>query len=181
MEEIKRVKRELAYQGKILNVYKDYMALPNGHTAVWDFVEHKGAAAVVPVTDEGKILMVRQYRNALERNTLEIPAGAVNDLGEPKELCAARELEEETGYQADHLEWLMNINTTVAFCNEFIGVYLAEKLIPSKQHLDEDEFLNVEAHDLDELLSMVFDGRITDGKTAAALLAYKVKLEQRKP
>ncbi|MCI8549869.1 MAG: NUDIX hydrolase [Lachnospiraceae bacterium] len=175
MDEIKRVKRELIYKGKIVNFYEDSMALPNGKTAIWDFIEHKGAAAVVPVTAEGKILMVRQYRNALERYTLEIPAGAVNDPKEPKEECAARELEEETGYKAEKLEWLMNVNTTVAFCNEIIGIYVAENLIPASQHLDEDEFLNVEEHELDELLSMVFDGRITDGKTAAALLAYKVK------
>ncbi len=175
MDEIKRVKRELIHRGKIVNFYEDYMALPNGNTAVWDYIEHKGAAAVVPVTKEGKILMVRQYRNALERYTLEIPAGAVNYLGEPKEECAARELEEETGYRAGTLEWLMNVNTTVAFCNEFIGVYVAQDLIPAKQHLDEDEFLNVEEHELEELLSMVYDGTITDAKTLAALLAYRVK------
>ncbi len=175
MDEIKRVKRELIHRGKIVNFYEDYMALPNGNTAVWDYIEHKGAAAVVPVTKEGKILMVRQYRNALERYTLEIPAGAVNYLGEPKEECAARELEEETGYKAGRMEWLMNVNTTVAFCNEFIGVYVAQDLIPAKQHLDEDEFLNVEEHELEELLSMVYDGTITDAKTLAALLAYRVK------
>ena len=175
MEDIRRIRRELVYKGKILNFYEDYMALPNGNTAVWDFIEHKGAAAVVPVTSDGKILMVRQYRNALERYTLEIPAGAVNYLGEPKEECAARELEEETGYRAGKLEWLMNVNTTVAFCNELIGIYVAQDLIPTSQHLDEYEFLNVEKHDLDELLAMVYDGRITDGKTAAALLAYRVK------
>ena len=139
MDEIRRIKRELAYKGVILNIYKDYMSLPNGRTAIWDFVEHKGAAAVVPVTEEGKILMVRQYRNALERYTLEVPAGALTDVGEPKDICAARELEEETGYRAGTLEWLININTTVAFCNEIIGVYVARDLIPSRQHLDEDE------------------------------------------
>lgn len=175
MEEIRRIKRELVYQGRILNIYKDYMALPNGHTAVWDFVEHKGAAAVVPVTAEGKILMVRQYRNALERYTLEIPAGALNYVGEPKDVCAARELEEETGYRAGKLEWLMNVNTTVAFCNEIIGVYVATDLTATSQNLDDDEFLNVEEHELDELLDMIFEGKITDGKTAAALLAYQVK------
>ena len=130
MDEIRRVKRELVHKGAIVNFYEDYMALPNGNTAVWDFIEHKGAAAIVPVTGEGKILMVRQYRNALERYTLEIPAGAVDYVEEPKELCAARELEEETGYRAGRLEWLMNVNTTVAFCNEFIGIYVAEELIP---------------------------------------------------
>ena len=131
MDEIRRVKRELVHKGAIVNFYEDYMALPNGNTAVWDFIEHKGAAA--------------------------------------------RELEEETGYRAGRLEWLMNVNTTVAFCNEFIGIYVAEELIPARQHLDEDEFLNVEEHELEELLSMVYEGKITDAKTAAALLAYRVK------
>lgn len=175
MDEIRRIKRELVHKGRIVNFYEDYMSLPNGNTAVWDYIEHKGAAAVVPVTKDGKILMVRQYRNALERYTLEIPAGAVNYVEEPKEQCAARELEEETGYRAGRLDWLINVNTTVAFCNEFIGIYVAQDLIPARQHLDEDEFLNVEEHELEELLSMIYDGTITDAKTSAALLAYRVK------
>ena len=174
-EEVKRVGRDLAYEGTVIKVYKDHMKFANGNTAEWDFIHHDGAAAVVPVMDDGKILMVTQYRNALERDTLEIPAGKLDAPGEPGIECASRELEEETGYRAESLEWLINVNTTVAFCNEFIGIYLAEKLIPSKQHLDEDEFLNVEAHELDELVQMILDGRITDGKTIAALLAYKVK------
>ena len=102
-------------------------------------IKHKGAAAVVPVTEDGKILMVRQYRNALERYTLEIPAGALDEEGEPGFKCAARELEEETGYKSEELEWLITLRTTVAFCNEKIEVYVAKNLIPSKQHLDEDE------------------------------------------
>lgn len=175
MEDIKRINRELKHKGAIVEFYSDTMQLPNGHTAEWDFIYHKGAAAVVPVRDDGKILMVRQYRNALERYTLEIPAGAVNYVEEPKIECAARELEEETGYRSENLELLINVNTTVAFCNEFIGIFVAKDLIPSKQNLDEDEFLNVEAHDLDELLDMVLRQEITDSKTMAALLAYKVK------
>ncbi len=178
MEEIKRINRELKYRGAIVDFYSDTMLLPNGHTAQWDYIAHKGAAAVVPVTDDGKILMVRQYRNALERYTLEIPAGSLNYAGEPKIDCAFRELEEETGYRADHLEHLLDINTTVAFCNELIGVYVARKLIPSRQHLDEDEFLNVQAYDLDELLGMISEGKITDAKTVASLLAYKLKYAQ---
>ena len=173
---LKRVKRVLEHEGAILDIYSDYMELPDGKVEKWDYVEHrKGAAAVVPVLPDGRILMVRQYRNALERYTLEIPAGAVDDAQEPKERCAARELEEETGYRAGRLEWLMNVNTTVAFCNEFIGIYVAEDLIPARQRLDEDEFLNVEEHGLEELLSMIYEGRITDAKTSAALLAYQVK------
>lgn len=175
MDDIKRINRELKHKGAIVDFYSDTMLLPNGHTAEWDFIYHKGAAAVVPVRDDGKILMVRQYRNALERDTLEIPAGAVNFVEEPKIECAARELEEETGYRSENLELLINVNTTVAFCNEFIGIFVARDLIPSKQHLDEDEFLNVEAYDLDELIGMILRQEITDSKTMAALMAYKVK------
>ena len=174
-EQIKRIKRELKFQGTILDFYQDTMEINGTHTALWDFIRHKGAAAVVPITEDGKILMVRQYRKALDRYTLEIPAGALDAEEEPGIVCAGRELEEETGFRCENLEWLITIRTTVAFCNERIEVYVARNLIPSRQHLDEDEFLNVEEHELEELLSMVYDGTITDAKTLAALLAYRVK------
>ena len=87
---IKRLKRELKFKGKILEFYQDTMEIDGTHTAVWDFINHKGAAAVVPVTKDGKILMVRQYRNALERYTLEIPAGALDSTEEPGIFCASR-------------------------------------------------------------------------------------------
>ena len=175
MEQIKRLKRELKYEGAILNFYQDTMQIPNGNTAVWDFIAHKGAAAVVPVLPDGRIIMVRQYRNALERYTLELPAGAVNEVDEPKEICAARELEEETGYRAGKLEWLINLNTTVAFCNEFIGIYLATDLEKTHQHLDEDEYVDVEFFELAKLMDMIYTGKITDGKTIAGILAYANK------
>ena len=144
-EQIKRVNRELKFKGTIIDFYQDTMEINGDHTVVWDFIKHKGAAAVVPVTEDGKILMVRQYRNALERYTLEIPAGALDEEGEPGFKCAARELEEETGYKSEELEWLITLRTTVAFCNEKIEVYVAKNLITSKQHLDEDEFIDLKA------------------------------------
>ena len=150
-EQIKRVNRELKFKGTIIDFYQDTMEINGDHTVVWDFIKHKGAAAVVPVTEDGKILMVRQYRNALERYTFEIPAGALDEEGEPGFKCAARELEEETGYKSEELEWLITLRTTVAFCNEKIEVYVAKNLIPSKQHLDEDEFIDLKAYSLDEL------------------------------
>lgn len=145
------------------------------HTAVWDFIRHKGAAAVVPVTDDGRILMVRQYRNALERYTLEIPAGALDAEDEPGLTCASRELEEETGYRSENLEWLITLRTTVAFCNEKIEVYVAKDLIPSRQHLDEDEFIDLKAYSLDDLKQKIFSGEIEDAKTVASLMAYAAK------
>lgn len=174
-EQVKRTERELVHKGSILEMYRDTMLLPNGHTAYWDFIKHKGAAAVVPVTEDGKIIMVRQYRNALERETLEIPAGAKNFVEEETRICAGRELEEETGFRCDNLEFLISIYTTVAFCNEMIDVYVARNLIPSKQHLDEDEFLNVVEMELEELLERIYAGTLQDAKTVAALLAYKNK------
>jgi len=172
MEEIKRLKRELKYEGAILKFYQDTMQIPNGNIVLWDFIAHKGAAAVVPVLPDGRIIMVRQYRNALERYTLELPAGAVDAVDESKEICAARELEEETGYRAGKLEWLINLNTTVAFCNELIGIYLATDLKKTYQHLDENEYVDVEFCELSELLDMIYTGKITDGKTIAGILAY---------
>ncbi len=177
-EEFKRLDRELVYKGSIVDFYKDTVRVPNGNVVKWDFIGHKGAAAVVPVREDGKILMVRQYRNALDRYTLEIPAGGLNGAEEPTLAAAVRELEEETGYVAGQVEWLITVRTTVAFCNEKIDIYLATKLTPGKQHLDEDEFINVEAYTVDELCAMILDGRIEDSKTISAIMSYKAKYLQ---
>ena len=143
-QQVKRVKRELVKNGAILDIYTDTMQLPDGKLEEWDFISHrKGAAAVVPVRGDGKILMVRQYRNAIDRMTLEIPAGSRDSVTEDTKVCAARELEEETGYRSDDLTHLLSLKTTVAFCDEFIDVYLARNLKPGHQHLDEGEFLDV--------------------------------------
>ena len=174
-EDVKRMGRELVYQGTVLKVYKDHMKFSNGNTEDWDFIHHDGAAAVIPVMDDGKILMVKQYRNTLERDTLEIPAGKLDDPDEEGIVCASRELKEETGYSSDDLEWLLTIRTTVAFCDERIEVFVARNLIPGEQHLDEDEFVDVKAYKLEELKEMIFEGKIQDSKTMAAILAYESK------
>ena len=128
MEEFKRISRDLVAKGAIIDYYQDTMQIPNGNIAKWDLIDHKGAAAVVAVREDGKLLMVRQYRNALERETLEIPAGGLNGREEPTDQAAMRELQEETGYHTDHVELLTSIYTTVAFCNEKIDIYLARGL-----------------------------------------------------
>ncbi|MBQ9120027.1 MAG: NUDIX hydrolase [Lachnospiraceae bacterium] len=174
MAEYKRVDRKLEFEGRIVKFYSDTIELPDGQTAVWDFIEHKGAAAIVPVNKDGDLVMVRQYRNAPEQYTLEIPAGGLN-AGEDMQTCAARELEEETGFKAGKVEHLLDLYTTVAFCNEKIGIYYTEELTPSKQHLDEGEYLNVEVHSLESLVEMILAGKIIDAKTIAAILAYKAK------
>lgn len=174
MEEIKRMNRRLEHKGSIVDFYTDTMKLPNGKTVEWDYIHHKGAAAIVPVADNGDIIMVRQYRNSPERFTLEIPAGGLNGE-EDRKLAAVRELEEETGFKAGKVEHLLDLYTTVAFCNELISIYYTEELTPSKQHMDEDEFVEVERYSLDSLVQMIMDGTIQDAKTIAALLAYKTK------
>lgn len=175
MEEFKRLKRELVAKGHILDYYQDTMQIPNGNIAVWDFIKHNGAAAVVAVGADGRLLMVRQYRNALERETLEIPAGGLESVDEPTDAAAMRELEEETGYHCSKVELLLTIRTTVAFCNEKIDIYVARNLEPTRQNLDEDEFINVEAYTVEELLEMIYAGVIQDSKTVCAVLAYARK------
>ena len=161
MEHIKRVGRTLKHKGSILSFYEDDIMTPDGNVAKWDFIEHSGAAAVVPVLDDGRILLVRQFRNALDRETLEIPAGGINK-GEEAYAAAMRELEEETGYKTDR----------VAFCNEIIEVYTAKNLCKTQQHLDEDEFIDVESYTEDEITDMIYSGKIQDSKTIAAIMAY---------
>ncbi|MGN0382856.1 MAG: NUDIX hydrolase [Eubacterium sp.] len=175
MEEFKRLKRELVYKGAILNVYTDYVETPDDKIVHWDFIGHKGAAAVIPVLSDGRIVMVRQWRNALDRYTLEIPAGGLDSEDEPTCVCAARELEEETGYKSSDLEFLKSIKTTIAFCNENIDIYVATNLQTSTQHLDPDEKINIETYTIKELLSMIYDNTIQDSKTVSAILLYYLK------
>lgn len=174
-EEFKRLSRDLVQKGSIIDYYQDTVQVPNGNVVKWDFIGHKGAAAIVPVREDGKILMVRQYRNALDRYTLEIPAGGLNGADEPTKTAAARELEEETGYRSEDVEFLISIRTTVAFCNEKIDIYVAHNLIKSHQHLDEDEFINVEAYTVEELMDMIYATTIQDSKTICAIMTYAHK------
>lgn len=171
MEKLERLNRELMYKGAIIDLYKDTIKTPDGNIEYYDFIKHQGAAAVIPIRDDGKILMVKQYRNALDRFTIEIPAGGLASPDEPTKDAAARELEEETGYHSDDLELLLSIRTTIAFCNEKIDVYVAKNLVKTEQHLDEGEYVDVLEFELEELVKMVFDGTIEDSKTINAILA----------
>lgn len=171
MDRIERIDRALKYKGSMLEIYEDSIAIPGGKVAKWDFIEHKGAAAVLPVTEEGKIILVRQYRNSMDRETLEIPAGGL-EPGEATVKAAARELEEEAGYTSDNLTLLISVATAVAFCNEVIDVYLATDLKKTEQHLDDEEFIDVEMYYPDEIAKMIYQGKIQDSKTIAAVMSY---------
>lgn len=178
MKPLERLERKLVTEGKIFNYYQDKIRTPEGETLTFDFIGHKGAAAVLPVRDDGKILMVRQYRNALDRETLEIPAGGLETTDSSSKEAAARELKEETGYSSTNLEWLITIRTTVAFCNEKIDIYVADHLVSGEQDLDEFEDIDVEAYTIDELCDMIYAGKIEDSKTISAIMSYKHKYKK---
>ncbi|TAH72837.1 MAG: NUDIX hydrolase [Anaerolineaceae bacterium] len=176
MEQFKRIKRELSYKGRIVDFYSDTILINNEKQTVFDFIEHQGASAMIPVDKDGKILMVHQHRNSIDSYTLEIPAGGLNP-GEDNLTCAIRECEEETGYIPNKVQHLIDVHTTVAFSNELIKIYYSNDLTPSRQNLDENEYMDVNRYSLDDLVSMIYSGKITDAKTIAGLLAYKTKIE----
>lgn len=171
-----RLERVEIARGAILTYCHDKIKAPNGHICEYDFIKHQGAAAILPVLDDGRLLLVRQYRNALDRFTLEIPAGGLDGPDEPTKDAAVRELAEETGYTSDKVSFLISIYPTVAYGNEKIDIYLAEDLKKGERNLDEDEFINVEAWSIAELSELIFVGKLQDAKTIAAVMAYSYKV-----
>ena len=162
--------KEIIYEGMILHVEKWKVTCPNGHEAPREIVVHKGAAAVVPVYEDGTTLLVRQHRVSVDRVTLEIPAGKLDSADEDPLECAVRELREETGLKAERMTLLTSMLTTPGFCTEKIGIYLAQGLTEGDMHLDEDEFLGVVRMPLDEAIAMIMRGEIRDSKTICGLL-----------
>ena len=175
MEKFEILGKDLVYHGTIIDFYKLKLRTPAGHEVSWDHIEHKGASAVLPIDDEGKVLTVTQYRGAIDDIMIEIPAGGRDSVEEDFAVCAARELEEETGFRAGSLEHLVDVHTAAAYTSEKIAVYVAKDLIPSRQHLDEDEFVDILRYTFEELNDMIFSGKITDSKTIAAVMAYQTK------
>ena len=158
------------FDGKLLHVKSDTVKLPNGEEAVREWIKHPGAAAVVPCTSDGSVLLVRQYRYPVGQITLEVPAGKLDAVGEDPLVCAKRELSEETGYGAKHWQKLTTIATTVGFSDEYIHLYAAHDLTAGKQHPDADEFINTVKVPLVDALAMINDGTIIDAKTIISLL-----------
>lgn len=174
--EEKQISREEIFDGAVLHVVKDKILLPDGNTSFREFCLHKGAVAVVPVTDENEVILVRQFRYAHHREFLEIPAGKFDFIGEDPLEAAKRELEEETGARAERYTDLGILDTTPALIDEKIHMFLAEGLSFGESHPDEDEFLSVERIPLSELVDMVMAGKIRDGKTQIAILkAAKIR------
>ena len=178
---LRRLDRTLAYKGGVLTFYRDTMELPDGKIEKWDFVHHKrgGGACVVPVLPDGRILMIHQYRPAVNRETTELPAGAFDAEDPDFAITASRELEEETGYKCGKIRRLVRLDTAVAWCNEKVEVYLAEDLERvSSQSLDEAEEISMEAIPVGELKRRILAGEIRDAKTVAGILAYLVVTSQ---
>ncbi len=166
----KQISTKRIYDGKVVSLRVDEVLLENGNTAVREICEHKGAVCVVPMDDDGTVYMVRQFRYAFGEAMLEIPAGKLDYVDEDKEGAARRELEEEVGLRANEMIYLGAFRPSVAIFTEVIHMYLARGLEKSTQHLDEDEFLNVERYHISKVFDMIMNGEITDGKTIGAIL-----------
>lgn len=160
---------EVVWTGRIFNVDRLRVELPDGRQAIRDVVRHPGAVAVVALTEEGRICLVRQYRTALGRVTVEIPAGKLAPGEDPLE-CAQRELLEETGMEAEKIAFLTTIATSDGFCDELIHIYMATGLTFSSSSPDADEFINVDLVEVGTLIDAVLDGRIEDAKTVVGAL-----------
>lgn len=163
------ISEDTVWQGRIFDVNRLQVQLPDGRSATRDVVRHPGAVAIVALTDDGRICLVRQYRTAVDRVTVEVPAGKLDPGEDPLE-CAHRELLEETGMQAERMAFLTTITTSVGFCDELIHLYMATGLTFVASDPDADEFINVDLVPLPELIDAVLDGRIEDVKTVTGAL-----------
>ena len=157
------------YQGHFLRVHKDRVALPDGRTASREFIRHPGAVMVVPLLDDGRLLMERQYRYPMGRVMLEFPAGKL-DAGESPLVCGQRELLEETGYSAAEWAYAGVLHNAIAYSDEGIHIYFARGLSQGEQKLDEGEFLELVTHTVQELDQLAAGGELTDAKTLIGLL-----------
>ncbi len=157
------------YEGRISNLREDTVELANGRAALREIVEHADVVAIVPLDDDGNVLLVRQYRLAAEDALLEVPAGMV-DEGEDIAVAAQRELREETGYRAEQMQRLTGFFVSPGFCTEFVHVFLARGLVEDALDADEDEDIRLERIPLAEAVRLVTSGEIRDGKSIVGLL-----------
>ena len=159
-----RISGEDIYGGIFLHMKRDQVRLPDGQQAAREYLTHPGAVAIVAILDDGRVLLERQYRYPIAKACIEIPAGKL-EIGENHLLCAQRELEEETGYTAKRWSYIRRIHPVISYSTELIDIYLAEDLIPGPSKLDDEEFLDVFAAPLEQLIAWVEAGEITDVKT----------------
>jgi ADP-ribose pyrophosphatase len=177
--EEKTLSSQTIYEGKIISLRLEEVELPDGNRAKRELVQHPGAVALIPITNEGKIILVKQYRKSLNRSLIEIPAGRI-EVGEDPKITALRELEEETGYGARKVTYIQSFATSPGFADEIIHLYLAENLyeIENPAAGDEDEFIELLEATIDEAEQMVAAGDIYDAKTAFAVIYAKHQLKK---
>lgn len=173
--EEKTIHSQTIFTGKVISLKVDDVTLPNGATSKREIINHPGAVAVIAITENNKILLVEQYRKALERSIIEIPAGKL-EQGEEPIVTARRELEEETGYTSNDLKYIQTFATSPGFADEVIHLFVAKNLkkLEVPVELDEDEFVELMEVTLEEAEAMVSDGKIYDAKTAFAVLWLKL-------
>lgn len=177
MKNVERtIKSDKLYQGKMINLRIDTVELPDQKYSKREIIEHPGAVAVIPVTEENEIVMVRQYRKSVEQYLLEVPAGKL-EIGEEPLECAGRELLEETGYKSDSIEFLFKIFTSPGFNTEVISIFLAKNLTKDVAQPDEDEYIEVKKYAIDDLVKMIEIGEILDAKTISAILFIKDRIK----
>ncbi|WP_246942386.1 NUDIX hydrolase [Bacillus pinisoli] len=174
--EEKTLSSKTLFEGRVIDLVFEEVLLPNGKQSTREIIKHPGAVAVIPITEDGKIIMVRQFRKALERELIEIPAGKL-EKGEQPELTARRELEEETGFTCKNLTHLISFYTSPGFADEIVHLYVAEGLSEkgNKLELDEDEFVEVIALTLEEARQYIEEKKIYDAKTAYAVQYLELK------
>ena len=170
------VSSQTIFEGHIIKVTLDEAELPNGKLAGREVVYHPGGVGVLALDENGNVPLVRQFRYPIQRLLLELPAGKLDKEAEDQLEAAKRELSEETGLEAGEWTYLGSMLVSPGFCDEQVHMYLARNLKHKQQHLDEDEFLNVEYMSFEELLRQVMDGTIVDAKTVAATLKTKILL-----
>lgn len=154
----------IVYQGSFFDIYKDRIRLPNGQTATREYLRHPGAVVILPLFEDGTVLLERQFRYPLDRVFIEFPAGKI-DPGEDRLTSAKRELEEETGYTASSWRWVTTIHNAIGYSDEQLFLYLAQDLRAGVSHCDEEEFIQTFRIPLETLLTWVKTGKITDVKT----------------
>lgn len=170
-----QISRKNIFDGVLLHVKKDIVKLPNGNKSGREFIKHPGAVAVIPILDDGRIILVKQCRYPLDTVMWEIPAGKLDHGTENIEDCAKRELSEETGYEAKTWEFLCSIATTPGFSDEIIHLFVAKNLTKYAQHTDEDEFIGVKSFTLQEIRNMIMQGEFFDAKSICAFYALEIK------
>ena len=163
------VESKRIYQGKVVALRIDTVQLPNGRVTTREIVEHGDSVAIVPLDDDGNVVLVRQYRKPVEGTLLEVPAGSV-DEGEDPAACATRELSEETGYITSRIEPLASFYMTPGFCTERMHVFLATGLTPGKAHPESDEHIQVVLVPLAEVQDIIRRGEVQDAKSIVSLL-----------